>query len=264
MTASPILGITQVSPSQNNKEVTINTAVAALESAMNAAYAVNLTSGDVTLTATQFASAFMFICSGNTVARNLIVPLVNPGGFAQSRMFCVNNSGSYDLVVKGSTGATATVPATSAAVLFCDGTNVFLVSVPVTVGSAAVLSVAGLTGTITLAQLVTAGLAPSANAAFTGTFSAPSGATGSTPSANDNSTKLATTAYVDAATAAIVQGLDTKAHVRALAISNVSVSSAPSSIDGVTLASGDRVALIGQTTGSQNGLYTFEFGFWVL
>ncbi len=47
-------------------------------------------------------------------------------------------------------------------------------------------------------------------------------------------------------------------NVRAVATTNISTSSAPSSIDGVTLTSGDQVLLTGQTTQSQNGLYDFS------
>lgn len=45
--------------------------------------------------------------------------------------------------------------------------------------------------------------------------------------------------------------------VVAVATANVTVSSAPSSIDGITLSNGDRVLLTGQSTGSQNGLWLF-------
>ena len=49
-----------------------------------------------------------------------------------------------------------------------------------------------------------------------------------------------------------------KDSVRALATTNVSVSSAPAAIDGVTLSSGDRIALTGQTTASENGIWRFN------
>jgi phage-related tail fiber protein len=64
---------------------------------------------------------------------------------------------------------------------------------------------------------------------------------------------LATKNYVDN----VARGLDWKQSVRAASTGNVSVSSAPSSIDGVTLAANDRVLLKDQTTGSENGIYTF-------
>lgn len=58
--------------------------------------------------------------------------------------------------------------------------------------------------------------------------------------------------YVDA----VQQGLDVKQSVRALSDSNVALSGgATLSIDGVSLANGDRVLLVGQTDATQNGIY---------
>jgi hypothetical protein len=70
-------------------------------------------------------------------------------------------------------------------------------------------------------------------------------------SANDAVNK----AYVDA----IAQGLDFKASVRVIVTTNGTLSTAYAngqSAGGVTLATGDRIALAGQTTGSENGFYT--------
>lgn len=53
-------------------------------------------------------------------------------------------------------------------------------------------------------------------------------------------------------------GVPTVIHARAASTGNVSVSSAPASIDGVTLNTGDIVLLKNQTTPSQNGLYDFN------
>lgn len=64
----------------------------------------------------------------------------------------------------------------------------------------------------------------------------------------------ATKGYVDSA----VEGLNWKDSVRAASIANVDISSAPSTVDGITLVSGDRVLLKDQTTGSQNGIYVFN------
>lgn len=68
-------------------------------------------------------------------------------------------------------------------------------------------------------------------------------------SAQDASTKN----YVDNAIAALSGGLVFKGKVRAATATNVSTTSAPSTIDGVTPAANDVFLLIGQTTGSQNG-----------
>lgn len=72
-----------------------------------------------------------------------------------------------------------------------------------------------------------------------------------TPTANDHA---ATKGYVDS----VVQSLDVKTSVRVATTANINLTSAPASIDGVTLASGDRVLVKDQTTASQNGIYVFN------
>jgi hypothetical protein len=66
----------------------------------------------------------------------------------------------------------------------------------------------------------------------------------------------------DIATIAIVQSIaqglrSTKDAVRALSSANIAISPGGASlvVDGVTMANGDRLALVGQTTASQNGIY---------
>jgi hypothetical protein len=49
-----------------------------------------------------------------------------------------------------------------------------------------------------------------------------------------------------------------KASVRVASTTNVSVSAPGATIDGVTMVSGEDVGLFGQTTASQNGLYTWH------
>lgn len=68
------------------------------------------------------------------------------------------------------------------------------------------------------------------------------------------STDAATKNYVDLA----MQGATDKFAVRVVATTNVNTASAPTTIDGVTLAANDRVLLQGQTTASQNGIYVFN------
>ena len=64
------------------------------------------------------------------------------------------------------------------------------------------------------------------------------------------------TAIATAVTAA-VSNLDFKGSVRVASTANVDTASAPSTIDGVTLASGDRILLKNQTAGEDNGIYVF-------
>lgn len=57
----------------------------------------------------------------------------------------------------------------------------------------------------------------------------------------------------------VIAGIrDPKDAVRVASTANVTVSSPGSSIDGITLAVGDRVLLKNQTTGSENGIYVFQ------
>lgn len=69
-------------------------------------------------------------------------------------------------------------------------------------------------------------------------------------SAQDAATKN----YVDG----VARGLDWHAHVRTVGIANVTITAPGTAINGVTLATGDRVLLTAQTTGSQNGLWVFQ------
>ncbi len=46
--------------------------------------------------------------------------------------------------------------------------------------------------------------------------------------------------------------------VKAVAIANINIASAPTTIDGVTIVANDRVLLTAQTTGSQNGIYIWH------
>lgn len=68
----------------------------------------------------------------------------------------------------------------------------------------------------------------------------------------------ATKAYVDAATASLTSGLVLKGSVRAATDANITVSSPGTTIDGVTAASGEVYWLRNQTTGSENGPWTFN------
>lgn len=67
-------------------------------------------------------------------------------------------------------------------------------------------------------------------------------------------TDAATRAYVDS----VARGLMWKASVRAAAIGNIDLGSLPATIDGVTLANGDRFLALGQSAPAENGIYTYS------
>jgi hypothetical protein len=72
-----------------------------------------------------------------------------------------------------------------------------------------------------------------------------------------DATDAATKSYVDSA----AQGIDWKASVRAATTANVTLASDLESgdvLDGVTLATGDRVLVKDQSTGSENGIYVVK------
>jgi len=60
--------------------------------------------------------------------------------------------------------------------------------------------------------------------------------------------------YVDSA----IQGVHWKDACRVKGGTNISVSSAPAAIDGVTMAANDRVLLTGQSTATENGIYVYN------
>lgn len=120
-TTSPILGFPEVQPNQTQKETTINTGLEALESATQGALSVSLSSGSVTLNATQWTEAFFYTLTGATVARTLTVP-------ATKRLVCFKNTGSATVTVTTGSGTTAVLLAGACSAVYCDGTNMQVVS----------------------------------------------------------------------------------------------------------------------------------------
>jgi hypothetical protein len=97
--------------------------------------------------------------------------------------------------------------------------------------------------------------APLASPALTGTPSAP------TAGAGTNTTQIATTAFVATAVDAAKQGLSIKQSCRTATTANITLSGLQT-IDGVTVAAGDRVLVKDQSTGSANGIYVAASGAW--
>lgn len=124
MTATPLLGIQQVSPTQTGKETTINDGFLALEQAGNATLAVSFAGGDVTLSANQFTRNMVFSLSGQLIARVLNIP-AQINGVNTSRVFVVRNSGSYGITVQitGGAGTAVVVNANETRLLDVDGSG---------------------------------------------------------------------------------------------------------------------------------------------
>ena len=117
---TPILRLPQVASNQEQKEATINTAIAILEAAMNDALSVSLAVGDVTLNTDQFTKYFFHQFSGHTVGRTVLVPNT-------PRWFAAENQGSGSIVfqVSGASGGalSAQLPPGRIGLLISDGND---------------------------------------------------------------------------------------------------------------------------------------------
>ncbi len=92
------LNITLVAANQNQKEVTINDGFGALDAALTELLSVDLSAGDVTLTAAQYRGALGFVATGNAVARTVALPQVKRGAI------WIKNGGTATLsIARGST-----------------------------------------------------------------------------------------------------------------------------------------------------------------
>jgi len=133
MATTPLLGITQVTPSQNNKEVTINDAIGALENATNAKLVVDFSAATtVLLSNSQLVSAFIFEATGATASSTLELPTTintNP----VSRIIAVRNISGEVLKVQfnGAPGVTVDIPNNETRLLAAmEGTDVIVAAEP--------------------------------------------------------------------------------------------------------------------------------------
>lgn len=130
MAISQFLKMVLLTVGQDEPETTANDMAVRLEDATQRMLAVDLTAGNVTLTADQFTTNFLFKCSGHAAARVLTVPLTVDGAATPvNRSFHVKNEGTVSGTVQviGASGTGYTVAIGKCAHLYCDGTNVFLI-----------------------------------------------------------------------------------------------------------------------------------------
>ena len=124
MAVSPILEIQEVASTQTDKTTTINDMVVQLEAAFNDQLVLDFTSGNITLSFAQFSRYGAFIATNLPTDRDLTIPLLTlVGGLAAKRIFMVRNTSGHDLTIGGTTGATVTLTAGSAASIQSDGTD---------------------------------------------------------------------------------------------------------------------------------------------
>jgi hypothetical protein len=123
--STPNLGISHIAASQNQKEVTANSAFDGLDNALCAGTSLAITNAGLTLTSAQAMGNFAIVLTGAlTAAANLIVP-------ASRKPYLISNqtTGGYNVTVKTPSGTgIAVAPGTNYQMLYCDGTNVLSVA----------------------------------------------------------------------------------------------------------------------------------------
>ena len=114
---TPNLAITHGAASQNQKEVTLNAALDALDQATQGELAVNLSAGNVALTDAEFRSAFAFRSvgvGGGGAGDTLTVPAIR-------RLFYVNNADGTATLIAARGITTVNIPAGEGRLLYADG-----------------------------------------------------------------------------------------------------------------------------------------------
>ena len=122
-TFTPLLHAPQIAANQNQKETTINTAMAIFEAACNDQESLSLVSGNRTLSTDEFTKYFYQIYSGQTAPRTVTIP-------ATKRVFAVFNNGAYNVTLHctGSSGTDLVVVPAKRVMVLSDGTNVVAIS----------------------------------------------------------------------------------------------------------------------------------------
>lgn len=114
--ATPNLALPEVTANQNNKETTINSALSKADLAVTDFISVDLTSGNATVSSTDFRENILFRTTGLTASgRTITVPQVK-------RAFLIDNTDGTEAVgiVRGTT--TVNVSAGTTSILYTDGT----------------------------------------------------------------------------------------------------------------------------------------------
>lgn len=126
MSTSTILNITEVAENQNNKHLTINEMLAALEEATQAKLTVDMTAGTKTLTVAELTRSFLFdLANVNSAGLDLKIPYT-VNSVSTQRFFAVRNATANDVRVITSNavvGTSVTVIAGTTAFIYAAGAD---------------------------------------------------------------------------------------------------------------------------------------------
>ncbi len=115
---TPILGITELSASQDTKYNTVNQAIRDLEAAHNDVLSITIT-GNRTLTAAEFNKNFLFKLTGTPAAFDLTCPANKRGAFV------VDNATGVTVTIKSAGAGASVTLVTGARRTFCsDAVNI--------------------------------------------------------------------------------------------------------------------------------------------
>ena len=123
---SSLLAIPEVAENQTNKYITINAALAALESAANAVHVDTSAGTGITLSESEFLRNGVFQVSGASANFTLTTQGENSGAVATNRVFVVHNlDTTYTCTIQSDdTGATVDVEPETAALVYQIGDDV--------------------------------------------------------------------------------------------------------------------------------------------
>ena len=217
---------------------TTNTNMALVDQAVAGAVTITMSNANRTLTQTNGASdearnMVLEVVGSNSGVYQIIVPYGTGGASTGSKMYLVynNTTGGYAITIGYSGGSTVSIPNGYIATVFGDGTNFFSANTT----SAGAFNVNG--------TLTASGIADVGNLSVSGTATFSGSTTALTQSPGDNSTKVATTAFVTAATS----GLGTMAQQNAnnVAITGGSMNGLTGTNSGMTVGNANYATTAG-------------------
>ena len=116
---TPNLNIAEVAAAQNQKEVTINGALAALDNAGNSTLVIEV-DANIVLTEDQFTRNAIFELSQGTIAADFTISLPSSDN---KRLFAINNLSDYGVTI----ASNITIASGSASILYYNGTTLYTI-----------------------------------------------------------------------------------------------------------------------------------------
>ena len=193
--------------------------------------------------------------TSTTLATARTIGGVSFDGSANINLPGVNTSGNQDTTGNAATATTLATARTIGGVSFDGSANINLPGV----NTSGNQDTSGNAATATTAGTVTTAAQPSITSVGTLTGLTVNGSVSANTitinNAATNTNHAVTKGYVDS----VASGLDVKKSVRVATTANGTLASSfanGQTVDGITLATGDRILIKNQTTGSENGIYT--------